>query len=99
MAVSESRKLTADAWRELMDGVLRVDFSAELPSIGAPTLVIAGERDDIAPLGDAGTLAALIPGARLAIYDDAAHAMHWEEPARVAGDIAAFAREAAAVAA
>jgi non-heme chloroperoxidase len=95
MAVAESRKLTAGVWRELMDGVLRVDFSAELPSIAAPTLVIAAEGDEIAPLGDAGTLAAIIPGARLAIYDDAGHAMHWEEPARVAGDIAAFAREAA----
>jgi non-heme chloroperoxidase len=99
MAVSESQKLTADAWRELMDGVLRVDFSAELPSIAAPTLVIAGEYDDVAPLGDAGELAALIPGARLAIYDDAGHAMHWEDPARVAADMAAFARDSAAVAA
>jgi non-heme chloroperoxidase len=99
MAVSESQKLTADVWRELMDGVLRVDFSVELPSIAAPTLVIAGECDDVAPLGDAGELAALIPGARLAIYDDAGHAMHWEDPARVAADMAAFARDSAAVAA
>jgi non-heme chloroperoxidase len=98
MAVSESQKLTADVWRELRDGVIRVDFSAELPSIAAPTLVIAGEYDDVAPLGDAGELAALIPGARLAIYDDAGHAMHWEDPARVAGDLAAFARDSAAVA-
>jgi non-heme chloroperoxidase len=99
MAVAESQKLTADTWREIMDGVIRVDLSAELPSIAAPTLVIAGECDEVAPLGDGGTLAALIPGSRLAIYDDAGHAMHWEEPARVAADVAAFAREVAAVAA
>jgi len=98
MAVSESQKLTADVWRQLMDGVIRVDLSAELPSIAVPTLVIAGECDDVAPLGDAGEVAALIPGARLAIYDDAGHAMHWEDPARVAGDMAAFARDSAAVA-
>jgi non-heme chloroperoxidase len=99
MAVSESQKLTADTWRELMDGVIRADLSAELPSIAAPTLVIAGECDEVAPLGDGGSLAALIPGSRLAIYDDAGHAMHWEEPARVAADVAAFAREVTAVAA
>jgi len=36
-------------------------------------------------------LAAGIPGARLVAYEGVGHAVHWEQPERVAGDIAAFA--------
>jgi non-heme chloroperoxidase len=99
MAVAESLFLTAATWRRLMDGVLRVDQSADLESIAAPTLVIAGEDDDVAPLAHAWQLAAAIPHSRLSIHDDAGHAMHWEDPRRVAAEIAAFTREQAAVAA
>jgi non-heme chloroperoxidase len=80
-----------------MDETMRVDFSAELGSIAAPTLIVAGERDDIAPLADAEALRSTIPGARLVVYEDAGHAMHWEEPARVAADLASFARDLAAI--
>jgi non-heme chloroperoxidase len=96
-AVAESRKLPARVWRRLMDETTRVDFSAELGSIAAPTLIVAGERDDIAPLADAEALRSTIPGARLVVYEDAGHAMHWEEPARVAADLASFARDLAAI--
>jgi pimeloyl-ACP methyl ester carboxylesterase len=35
-------------------------------------------------------LAAAIGGSRLAVYDDAGHALTWEEPVRVAAELAAF---------
>jgi non-heme chloroperoxidase len=96
-AVAESRKLPARVWQRLMDETMRVDFSAELGSIAAPTLIVAGERDDIAPPADAEALRSTIPGARLVVYEDAGHAMHWEDPARVAADLASFVRDLAAI--
>jgi non-heme chloroperoxidase len=31
-----------------------------------------------------------ITGARLVVYENAGHALHWEEPERFAADLAAF---------
>ena len=42
---------------------------------------------------DQAMLDAGIANSRLAIYEGAGHAVHWEEPARVAADIAAFVLE------
>jgi pimeloyl-ACP methyl ester carboxylesterase len=40
---------------------------------------------------DEDALLAAIPGSRLTVYETAGHALHWEEPARFAADLAAFA--------
>jgi len=87
--VAESQKLTARVWQGSM-GALRTDFSAETGKIAAPTLIVAGERDEVSPPDAAEALAAAIPGARLLMYADAGHAMHWEEPACFAADVVAF---------
>ena len=50
-----------------------------LPSIGVPTLVIAGELDTIGG-PRARLVAAAIPGARLALVDGAGHTPHDERP-------------------
>ena len=52
-----------------------------LPDVTAPTLVIAGELD-VAGSERARTVAAGIPGARLAIMDGVGHAPHREAPDR-----------------
>jgi len=98
-AVAESAKLTARTWHGTLAGVLKADFSGDLPLIGAPTLIVAGERDDISPPADARRLRALIPGARLVVHRDAGHAMHWEDPRFENPGDYLFAAEAAAVAA
>lgn len=49
------------------------DLREELQGISQPTLVIAGERDQIAPLGAAVHLAQALPNARLASIEGAAH--------------------------
>jgi pimeloyl-ACP methyl ester carboxylesterase len=58
--------------------------------ITAPTRIIWGDRDQYIPLEEQLRLEAAIPGAELVVYEGTGHAVHWEEPARAAADIAAF---------
>lgn len=57
-----------------------VDLRAEVPKIQAPTLLMHGAADPLMPLGAAEALAALIPGARLAVLADCAHAPFISSP-------------------
>ncbi len=93
--VQEGLKAPARVWRETMAGILEEEFPGEqlandLRRIAAPTLVIWGDQDAILPLSDQQALAAAVPGARLVIYRGEGHAFYWEEPERVAADLAAF---------
>jgi proline iminopeptidase len=57
------------------------DFTPRLREIGAPTLVLAGRHDWIAPPeGAAGVLAAEIPNANLVTLEESAHLPFLEEP-------------------
>jgi pimeloyl-[acyl-carrier protein] methyl ester esterase len=50
------------------------------PHIKAPTLLIHGAADPLMPLGAAEALAALIPDAKLAVFDNCAHAPFMSRP-------------------
>jgi len=39
---------------------------------------------------DQDRLVSAVPGSRLVVYEGAGHVVHWEQPERVAADIAAF---------
>jgi non-heme chloroperoxidase len=93
-AVSESLKVPVRVWRAAMYGTLQTDFSSELRSITAPTLLISGEYDEMAQPATQRELLAAIPRARLIEYAGAGHAMHWESPSRCAHDIALFVQNA-----
>jgi len=56
------------------------DTLSRLERIQAPTLVLHGERDVMAPIGNARLLAERIPGAELAIVPAAGHAYLLERP-------------------
>jgi len=88
--VQESLKVPARVWTATVRGLLEDDSLAELGAITAPTLIVWGERDAVLPRSDQETLRAAIPCSRLVVYPGAGHAVYWEEPARVAADIAAF---------
>jgi 3-oxoadipate enol-lactonase len=60
-----------------------MDLRASLPSISAPTLVIAGADDPATPPSHAELIAAGIPGARLIVVPDAAHLAAVEQPEAV----------------
>lgn len=57
-----------------------VDLRDLAPQVKAPTLLIHGAADPLMPLGAAEALAALIPGARLAVFADCAHAPFISRP-------------------
>jgi pimeloyl-[acyl-carrier protein] methyl ester esterase len=57
-----------------------VDLRTDAPRVGCPTLLVHGAADPLMPLGAAEALAALIPGAKLAIFDACAHAPFISRP-------------------
>jgi pimeloyl-ACP methyl ester carboxylesterase len=84
--IAESAKLPAHVWKQTLAGLL----AAQPPPAGAirtPALVVWGDRDAIIPREDPERLCAAIPGSRLLVYAGAGHAVHWEEPERVASDV------------
>ncbi|MFH8489403.1 bifunctional 3-oxoadipate enol-lactonase/4-carboxymuconolactone decarboxylase PcaDC [Streptomyces longisporoflavus] len=59
------------------------DVRAELGRIGVPTLVLVGSEDQVTGQGEARTLVAGIPDARLAVVPGASHLAPVEQPAAV----------------
>jgi len=89
--VSESLKVPARVWNATFEAFLTTpDFSRELAAVGAPALIVWGDRDGYAVRADQEALLAAIPGARLLTYEGGGHAVHWEEPVRFAHDVARF---------
>ena len=92
MAVAESLKLPAATWRAVVtQGVQQADLTGLLGQIDAPTLLVCGELDTYARDGQQ-ALHAGIANSLLEWYTGTGHALHWEEPARFAGRLAAFVR-------
>jgi pimeloyl-ACP methyl ester carboxylesterase len=65
-----------------------------LRRVTAPTLVVWGEDDGIAPLAYGRAFADAIPGARFEVLPGAGHHPEVEQPERLAGLVAGFAEEA-----
>jgi pimeloyl-ACP methyl ester carboxylesterase len=88
--VTESLRVPARVWRATFREFLDRDFSAALTRLRVPTLVLAGDRDAFSRRQERDALAAAIRGAIVRDYEGVGHALHWEEPVRVARDVAAF---------
>ncbi|MDQ4061555.1 MAG: alpha/beta hydrolase [Pseudomonadota bacterium] len=88
--VQESLKVPARVWRAAFEGLLEADFSREFAHVRAPTLILWGDRDEVAPRSEQESLAVAIAGSRLVAYPGAGHGFHWEEPERFAADLVAF---------
>lgn len=70
--------------------VAEVDWRAGLPGITCPTLVIAGELDQGAPVAMSQAIADAIPGARLEVLPEASHISVLEQPAAFEAVIRTF---------
>lgn len=74
------------------DAIAALEYSALLPRIEAPTLVIAGGADLATPVAMSEAMARAIPGARLALIAGAAHLSAVEDPAEFARLVEDFLR-------
>ena len=93
-AVSQSLKVPAHVWRDYYEGVvITVDDTARLHEIGAPTLILWGEKDALLPREEQEWRAAAIPHATLKVYPETGHLAHWVRPEWVVRDLEAFIRE------
>jgi pimeloyl-ACP methyl ester carboxylesterase len=70
----------------------RNDLTELLRSVRVPTLVGCGRDDAWSPVAQHEAIAALVPGSRLAIFDDCGHMAPMERPAAVADALAAWLR-------
>lgn len=82
-------RVSARAQRAVWESLAGLDLRAGLPTITAETLVLHGRYDPI-PLESSETLAALMPRARLVVFEDSGHALYAEETARFVEVLDAF---------
>jgi pimeloyl-ACP methyl ester carboxylesterase len=75
---------------EAFHASVRHDVGESAAAVAVPTLLVAAERDDIAPLGTQHALAGRFAAARVAVVPGTGHLAHYEAPACVAREIAAF---------
>ena len=70
----------SEAMRGTFRAVVAADLSDRLPRIGAPTLLVWGERDDDTPLWMAQRMEELIPDAGLVVLEGAGHYSYADAP-------------------
>lgn len=58
----------------------RLPSTATLRSVKMPALIVQGDHDPITSVEDARRMASLIPGSKLVIIQDAAHASNFDQP-------------------
>lgn len=88
--VEQALKLPAHVWRRANRGLLEDDSLHQLEEIAARTLIVWGDQDLLSPRSEQERIAAMIPDARLLVYPGAGHTFYYEEPERVAADLATF---------
>src|SRR5262249_22450143 len=93
--VAESLKVPARVWRDACSGFLEDDLAPDLHRIAADTLLLWGDKDGICTRTDQDAWRTGIANARLVVDRGAGHGLHWEEPARIAAEIATFVSEPA----
>ena len=81
-AISSMGQVPEETYRVALRCLLTFDRRAALGRIEAPTLLLAGERDETAPPAVMERVAARIPQARFLILPRAGHLANLEQPAR-----------------
>jgi non-heme chloroperoxidase len=88
--INESMKVPLYVWKEAMNGIMSVNYTTQLKSIGVPVLIFWGSNDSICfKAGQEGFIQNL-KNAKLIVYDGTGHALHWEQPERFAADATTF---------
>lgn len=80
-AVASMAAIQADAYRAAVNCIVTFDRRADLKNIKVPTLVLAAERDPLAPPKSMQRMAADIPGAQFITLPGVGHLANFEAPA------------------
>ena len=70
----------AEGYAACCEAIAKLDLFADLPSITAATLALAGADDPATPPAKLAEITAAIPGSRLLVVPDAAHLANAEQP-------------------
>ena len=89
--VEDLLKVPAAVWKEMFASLLDYDDTAELSRTEVPAILIWGDADGIVPRTMQDQLLELLARAKLIVYAGAGHTPRWEQPARFAQDVSAFA--------
>jgi len=87
--IAESKKIPARIWKTVFQELVAIDNSDLLDRIKAKSLILWGARDAIFNKDDQNLLYSKIVNSKHIEYD-AGHALHWEIPELVVGDISQF---------
>jgi 3-oxoadipate enol-lactonase len=91
--VAQYRKMltgiAAEGYAGCCEAIASMDQRADLPRIGAPTLVVSGLADPSTPPEFGEEIALRVPGARFVVVEQAAHLASVERPAEVGRLVAA----------
>ncbi|NKE44659.1 alpha/beta hydrolase [Roseomonas frigidaquae] len=79
-ALAAMRAIPEEVYRATLRCLTTFDRRADMARIAVPTLLIAGERDQAAPLKTMQRMAEAIPGARIVVVPGAGHLIHLEAP-------------------
>ncbi len=91
-ASAESQKVPARVWKAAFAPLLTMAILNQLHRVPAPVRLIWGENDEMALCSDQAALLNAFRQAELITHRGAGHAMHWEDPERVANEISEFVR-------
>lgn len=86
----EGTRTSADMVMALQACLMAEDLTPLLPSIQAPTLILAARRDDITPFETQRLMARRMPNAKLKTFADVGHNMKVEIPDRLARYVLRF---------
>ena len=87
--VNEALKAPAATWHGLGKS-FGSQQAVALDHIKVPTLVFWGSKDNFFKKEDEDLLVSKISGAKLVVYPETGHALHWERPERFAHDLTEF---------
>lgn len=90
LLVDEGMKVPLHVFKQALTGLMEVDYTNDLKRITVPTLIMWGEKDSMTPRHAQDAFIKQINNARMIVYEDTGHALHWQEPKRFAKDLVAF---------
>lgn len=73
-------EVPTSVWIRLLPAITGLDVRDALPMIDVPVLVVVGDHDRLTPIDAARRIAEAIPGAELAVLEDAGHSSMLEKP-------------------